>query len=103
FAHLFDLSASRRAVTEWTRIAPDIIHLNKQNLEDGLDLLVAADRSGIPSLTTIHITQSARYLRAKLSSLRDWTARRFLQRYRGILVPTLAQREKELREFVGDS
>ena len=50
-------------------MAPDVVHLNKQNLEDGLDLLRALDRCGLPSVCTIHLTQTARYLRGKLSWL----------------------------------
>src|SRR5437773_11979130 len=29
---------SRRIARQWEKLEPDIIHLNKQNLEDGLDL-----------------------------------------------------------------
>src|SRR5256714_11959806 len=102
-AHLFGASVARRLAAEWRALAPDVIHLNKQNLEDGLDLLDAADRSGLPSIATIHITQTAVYLRARFARLRDWTARRFLRRYNGLLVPTLARRQRELERFVGDA
>ena len=100
-AHFFCGGAARRISEQWRAIAPDVIHINKQNLEDGLDLLAAARRSQIPSLATIHITQSAGYLRARHSRARDWIARRFLRSFPGILVPTLAQRERELRDFAG--
>src|SRR5215467_9063478 len=30
---------SRRIAREWAAMEPDVIHINKQNLEDGLDLL----------------------------------------------------------------
>lgn len=100
-AHLFSGGVARRISEQWRAMAPDAIHINKQNLEDGLDLLDAARRSGIPSLATIHITQSAGYLRARHSWARDWIARRCLRRFPGILVPTLEQRERELRDFVG--
>lgn len=100
-AHLFCKGIAMRISEEWRAIAPDVIHINKQNLEDGLDLLDAARQSGIPSLATIHITQSAGYLRARHSWARDWIARRFLRRFSGLLVPTLAERERELRAFAG--
>ncbi len=100
-AHVFSGGVSRRVSEQWRAIAPDVVHINKQNLEDGLDLLDAAGRSGIPSLATIHITQSAGYLRARHASARDWIARRSLRRFPGILVPTLDQRERELRNFAG--
>jgi glycosyltransferase involved in cell wall biosynthesis len=100
-AHFFSGGTARRIASQWRAIAPDVIHINKQNLEDGLDLLDAARRSGIPSLATIHITQSAGYLRARHAWARDWIARRFLRRFPGVLVPTLEQRERELRAVAG--
>src|SRR5215471_6955491 len=49
---------SRRIAREWQALRPDVIHINKQNLEDGLDLLRAAGRTTLPSVCTIHLTQS---------------------------------------------
>ena len=46
------------------KLSPDIIHINKQNLEDGLDLLLAARRSNLPRVATIHITHGMASLRA---------------------------------------
>jgi glycosyltransferase involved in cell wall biosynthesis len=86
----------------WRQHAPDIVHLNKQNLEDGLDLLRAADDCGLPNLCTIHLTQSARYLRARTPWIRDWIARRALKRYRGPLVAVIEERKRDLAEFLGD-
>lgn len=100
-AHIFGGGVARRIGAQWRSIAHDVIHINKQNLEDGLDLLDAARRSGIPSLATIHITQSAGYLRARHAWARDWISRRCLRRFPGILAPTLDQRERELRIFAG--
>ncbi len=37
----FNSGVSRRVAREWNLLRPDIIHINKQNLEDGLDLLPA--------------------------------------------------------------
>jgi glycosyltransferase involved in cell wall biosynthesis len=92
---------SRKIARQWERLKPDIIHLNKQNLEDGLDLLRAADRCSIPSVCTIHLTQTARYLRAYLARLRDWIARRTLENYNGTLVAVQETRRKALNEFLG--
>jgi glycosyltransferase involved in cell wall biosynthesis len=101
-ATCFNWSVSRRIAEEWRAIAPDVIHINKQNLEDGLDLLRAARLCTLPSICTIHITQTASYLRARLAWLRDLIARRQLREYRGILVSVQAVREKALRDFIGD-
>jgi glycosyltransferase involved in cell wall biosynthesis len=93
---------SRQAAEEWIALQPDVIHINKQNLEDGLDLLRAARLCALPSICTIHLTQTAAYLRARLAWLRDLIARRQLREYRGILVSVQAVRERALRDFIGD-
>jgi glycosyltransferase involved in cell wall biosynthesis len=89
-----------RIARAWSRLPVDVIHVNKQNLEDGLDLLRAAARSGKPSLATIHLSQTARYLGAKSAWLRDWIARRALKSYPGLLVAVLENRAKDLRDFL---
>lgn len=92
---------ARRIGSEWRALAPDVVHLNKQNLEDGLELLWAANATGRPSVCMIHITQSARFLRAKAGWLRDAVAAFGLRRFRGCYVTTPASRVRQLREFVG--
>ena len=91
---------SRRIAEQWRELRPDVIHLNKQNLEDGLDLLRAADQCTIPNVCTIHLTQTARYLGARMASLRDWIARNALKSYSGILVAVQETRDAALRKFV---
>ena len=98
-----DRGAARSAAESWKKFAPDIVHLNKQNLEDGLDLVRAADECGIPNVCTIHLTQSARYLHAKTAWIRDWIARRALTRYRGPMVAVIEERKSDLTNFLGTS
>ncbi len=98
-----DHRTARRVGAEWRALAPDVIHLNKQNLEDGLDLVAATRLSGRPALAMIHITQSAAYLRAALAPLRDWAARRALRRFPGPLVTTPESRRSDLTTFLGDA
>jgi glycosyltransferase involved in cell wall biosynthesis len=98
----FNLPTSRSIAAEWRERKPDIIHINKQNLEDGLDLLRAANQSGIPSLCTIHLTQSANYLGARFSAVRDIVSRKALKSYEGPLVTVLDSRKKDLADFLGD-
>jgi glycosyltransferase involved in cell wall biosynthesis len=100
-ATCFNWGVSRRAAEEWMALRPDVIHINKQNLEDGLDLLRAARLCALPSICTIHLTQTASYLRAKLAGLRDFIARRQLEKYEGIFVSVQATREQALRAFIG--
>lgn len=102
-ASYFDRAAARRVAEQWRTLAPDVIHLNKQNLEDGLDIVAAARLSGRPALAMIHITQSAGYLRARLASLRDFTARRALRGFPGVFVTTPESRRRDLARFLGDS
>ncbi len=42
-----------RITGELAALDPDVIHVNKQNLEDGLDLLQAAQATGLPTVATI--------------------------------------------------
>jgi glycosyltransferase involved in cell wall biosynthesis len=99
-SHL-DFAGARAIAAQWRELAPDLIHLNKQNLEDALDLQRAARMAGLPTLTTIHITQSAAYLRARNAGLRDWVSRRALASYPGLLVAVLGQRAADLHRFIG--
>jgi glycosyltransferase involved in cell wall biosynthesis len=96
-----DCRTARRVAGEWRKSGVDFIHLNKQNLEDGLDLLRAARNSRIASLCTIHLTQSARYLKAALAPVRDAVARKALCAYSGMLVTVLGQRRADLLNFIG--
>lgn len=98
-----DRRSARQLASEWQRIAPDFLHLNKQNLEDGLEMLRAAELSGLPSLATVHLTQSARYLGAQFAWLRDAVARRALSQYPGMLVTVLEERRRDLEELLGTS
>ena len=98
-----DGATARRVAASWRDRAPGVLHLNKQNLEDGLDLVEAARLSRIPALSMIHITQSAAYLRAAQASLRDFVSRRALRRFPGLLVTTPGSRRDDLAAFVGDS
>ena len=58
------------------RLRPDLVHVNQQNVEDGLDLLLAARSSGIPALTTVHQPFGMARLKAIGGRLRDFVASR---------------------------
>lgn len=98
-----DRASARRAAEAWKETGAELVHINKQNLEDGLDLLEAARLSAIPSLCTIHLSQSARYLNAVAAGLRDIVSRRALRAYDGLLVSVLEQRQQDLADFIGIS
>ena len=101
-ASYLDHTSARRIAESWQATSADLVHINKQNLEDGLDLLAAARISKLPTLCTIHLTQSARYLRAVAAAVRDAVSRRSLMAYPGVLVTVLAQRQRDLADFLGD-
>jgi len=98
---LMDRATPVRAAQEWAALRPDLVHVNKQNLEDGLDLLHATARIACPSVCTIHITQSAAYLGAKGARLRDWVSRRGLGAYGGTMVTVSEPRKADLEKFLG--
>jgi glycosyltransferase involved in cell wall biosynthesis len=67
-----DFRQQRRISQIFQNLAPDIVHINQQVAEDGLDLLLAARKSAIPFLSTIHIAHSGNLLDARLGTLRDF-------------------------------
>jgi glycosyltransferase involved in cell wall biosynthesis len=100
-AALMDRKTPPLAALEWKELAPDLVHVNKQNLEDGLDLLHATCLVDCPTLCTIHITQSAAFLGAKGAWLRDWVSRRGLHGYTGAMVAVSEPRKRDLEDFLG--
>lgn len=102
-ASYLDSATARRVAAHWRSLAPDVIHLNKQNLEDGLDLVDAARLCARPALAMIHITQNATYLRAQFAAVRDFIARRALRQFPGAFVTTPESRRRDLAGFLGDA
>ena len=100
FSAAIDLSTARRVAANWRSLRPDVIHLNKQNLEDAPELIWASNLSRIPSVCSVHITQSASYLKAQFSSIRDGLARSVLQRFPGKIVAISENRLTDLNDFL---
>ncbi|MGB0371577.1 MAG: glycosyltransferase family 4 protein [Opitutales bacterium] len=73
-----DFPGLDEAVASW---APDVLHLNKQNLEDGLDLLKSFYEQSVPVVQTIHILRTPSALGARFGEVRDWVAKRFLRKH----------------------
>jgi|GEM_PF-552280 len=74
-----DRRTAARLSAEFQQSEADVIHINQQCLEDGLDLLRAAADSGKPAVSTIHVTRSAKNLGARLGWLRDLICRQALR------------------------
>src|ERR1700754_4960191 len=100
-ATLFNVKKSSGIASQWLGLQPDVVHVNKQNLEDGLDLLRAARISGLPAVCTIHLTQTARYLRARGALVRDFVARSELRKSGGLFAAVQDVRRNELSSFLG--
>ena len=77
----------KRIARDLADFRPDVIHVNKQNLEDGLDLLLAVNEIGYPVVSTIHVTRTMKSLRSLGGSIRDWVSGRVL---RSIACPLIA-------------
>lgn len=75
-----DRTGIQRITERFRESDADVIHINQQNLEDGLDLIQAASRCGIPAVSTIHVTRTMKALQVVGGRLRDdvsrWIARR---------------------------
>ncbi|PAW77824.1 MAG: hypothetical protein B9S32_09485 [Verrucomicrobia bacterium Tous-C9LFEB] len=99
-ATLWNGSDVRRFASEWDALDVDVVHVNKQNLEDGLDLLRATRLCRAPSVCTIHLTQGEVIFGAKFGWFRDWISARELKRYAGLYVTVLESRSEELRRVV---
>jgi glycosyltransferase involved in cell wall biosynthesis len=80
-AAVLDRRTTRHAADSFAQHRPDLIHLNRQNLEDGLDLLPVPALLDCPAIATTHITQSAVELGARAASFRDQIARVSLRRH----------------------
>lgn len=97
---LFDRKSPSRIAREWREWKPDALLVNKQNLEDGLSLVLAANELAMPTLGIIHITQSARYLKAKGAWVRDAVSRRALNQFRAPWVAVSDRRRESLQSFL---
>jgi glycosyltransferase involved in cell wall biosynthesis len=92
-----DADQRRRVRLYIERLAPDVVHINQQVAEDGLDLLLAAGDARHTFITTIHITDSSASLGAKMGALRDFVAERVISRLAPPLIVVSAASGAKLR------
>jgi len=76
---VFDQSQIHRIYERIVQLAPDVVHINKQCVDDGLGILIASDRTQLPCVVTVHVTRTMSELRAIAGRLRDWLSRRVLR------------------------
>lgn len=86
----------KRLAKSWASVGPDLVHLNKQNLEDGLDLVRAIGLMTCPVVCTIHLTQTESELGAYFGWFRDRISARILSKFRGPLVAVSEARRQAL-------
>ena len=79
----------------------DIVHLNFQCVEDGLDLFAAGSACGVPCVATVHVTRSMHALGAAFGRLRDSIARRRIRKSRIPLIGISDVSSTDLARFVG--
>lgn len=96
-SELYDRAEQQRLRQFLAEIQPDLVHLNKQNLEDGLGWMQAIQDSRLPSVTTIHVPNSMQRLKARFGGFRDFCLRpKFLKaNTRFICVSEASRREFE--------
>lgn len=68
---MLDGSQKKELAAFIARQSPEIVHVNQQVAEDGLDLVLGASKAGLPWVSTIHVGRSAAALNAKLGAFRD--------------------------------
>ncbi len=102
FSAMWDQGTIQRLAKRFEAMPCDVIHLNKQTLEDGLDLLKAIRIAGKPLVSTIHITQTSQSLGAVGGRLRDFVAARQLRRATNVSWTAVSDaRALELSDVLG--
>jgi glycosyltransferase involved in cell wall biosynthesis len=90
----------RRLERTFTALAPEVIHLNQQVPEDGLDMLLAARRADRPTATTIHIPTAPSALGAFGGGVRGYLARRVLSMSSALVIAVSASSGTELTHWL---
>jgi glycosyltransferase involved in cell wall biosynthesis len=99
---VLDFRQQREIANLFVRNAPDIIHVNQQVAEDGVDLVLAARSSGLPWISTIHIGRSAASLGALMGPARDRVAVAALRRAGGPFIAVSHASRTQLSERFGE-
>lgn len=94
---------SRGLARTLAETVPDIIHLNRQNVEDALDLLIAMRRVRIPTVATVHITRSMAQLGGIGGALRDRVARYVQRRSTCHWITIAATCAEQFKSYLGDT
>lgn len=100
-SELYDDNETNRLQQYIAERKPDLIHLNKQNLEDGLGWMTAIRRTRLPSVTTVHVPIGMQQLGARFGRFRDLCLRpQFLKASTYFICVSEASR-RNLETFLG--
>lgn len=94
----FDRRQQHQSAQIMAEIGADIIHVNQQVSEDGLDLLIAANRTGMPWVSTIHVGWGASDLGAQFGVIRDVASKRVLRSLNGLHIAVSEASKKQLQD-----
>lgn len=72
---VIDRRGQSRIATVMKRLDAEILHLNLQNVEDGLDLVLAAKNANRPVVATVHVARTMTQLGAVAGRSRDRVSR----------------------------
>lgn len=97
-----DRDQQRDLAARFSALETDVLHVNQQVAEDGLDLVMAAAESGQPWLSTVHVGRSARDLGAVAGGLRDSLTARVMRRAAGDHIAVSAASRDQLAGWIGE-
>ena len=100
---IFDRGQIRRVSDKILQLAPDVVHVNKQCVDDGLGVVQGAIRANLPMVTTIHVTRGMAELNAFGGRLRDWVAVNVLKQVSDPIVVVSNQCKQSWKELSGQS
>ena len=100
---VLDRSQRARLAALFASLGADVIHVNQQVAEDGLDLVLAAVASGVPWVSTVHVARSSASLGARVGVLRDFIAIAALRRANGPIIAVSDASRRQLAARFGSN
>lgn len=98
---VLDRKQQNRCARIMREIDADIIHINQQVSEDALDLLLAAEKTQRPWVSTIHVGWGASELGAQFGAARDFVANRTLRSLNGHYIAVSETSKAQLHDRLG--
>ena len=95
---VLDVASRMRCRKLINQLSPDVVHINQQVAEDGLDILLAVQSLRVPYVSTIHIPRGACELGARFGRMRDWLTERVLAGSRNQMITVSKEMQRLLSE-----